>query len=69
MLRPFYDEVVAELGVPPPGYPKECQFHWPDMPLAVRTESSSGRYVYVGESSELTGDLGVTVIRVPDHAE
>ena len=24
VLRPFYDEVVAELGVPPPGYPKNA---------------------------------------------
>lgn len=70
VLRPIYDDVVDELGVPPLGYPKECQFHWPEKPLAVRTQSSSGRYVYVGDKTKLEGDMpeDVTVIEVK-HAE
>lgn len=30
VLRPIYDEVVAELGEPPLGYPDECKFAWPE---------------------------------------
>ena len=29
-LRPIYDEVIAELGAPPLGYPDECKFAWPE---------------------------------------
>lgn len=28
-LRPMFDELAAELGVPLVGFPKECEFVWP----------------------------------------
>lgn len=32
VLRPIYDEVIAELGAPPLGFPAECEFAWPVTP-------------------------------------
>lgn len=72
-LRPIYEDMLTEFGDPPRGVPDECKFHWPDKPLAVVTpHSSTGRYIYVGDSSSVDtshSSSDVTVIRIPDHTD
>lgn len=69
VLRPIYEDVLDDLGDPPLGFPDECKFRWPTKLAVLTPQSSSGRYIYVGESVEIdTTSLGddVVVIRMPD---
>lgn len=69
VLRPIYDEVIAELGTPPLGFPEECKFKWPKKSVRQRNTRNlikpQKRFVYVDDASELghiIGDLGDDVV-------
>lgn len=70
VLRPIYDELLDQLGQPPLGCPKECQFHWGTQPLTMLAPGSSkGRYIYVEQNAEvdlreIEGD-NIVVITMP----
>jgi len=69
VLRPIYDEVVAELGTPPLGFPGECKFKWPKKVARQRNTRNlikpQKRFIYVDDASALdhiVGDLGDDVV-------
>lgn len=68
-LRPFYNDLLDELGNPPIGVPEECEFHWPAR-VPEGTIIEPEKFVYVSNASELSGNLdGVVVIEVPSLEE
>lgn len=74
VLRPIYDEVIAELGTPPLGFPEECKFKWPNKSVRQRNTRNlikpQKRFIYVTDKSQIEGELGddVVVIEMPSAA-
>lgn len=60
VLRPDYDAVVAEYGEPPLGFPKECEFVWPetseDELMALAAELVNVRKSYEDTKARVTRD-------------
>ena len=62
ILRPILDELLTELGEPPLGFPKECEFAWPTEVSAKRNANSPERFLYVADASKVSGDIDDSVI-------
>lgn len=43
VLRPVYDQLVADRGEPPLGFPDECNFAWPEDDPAIHRTSHRKR--------------------------